>query len=87
MNSRYYNLYRRIVATNVSAQWKYNGGEKYKDLDYDGAYDRIVSSLKDMFFGPAKGGVFSPSVQFTLYQMGQEAIKRRDSLYFLQICF
>jgi len=33
-----------------------------------------------MFFGPPKGGVYSPSVQYTLYQMGTAAVTRVDGL-------
>lgn len=32
-------------------------------------------AISDGFFGPAKGGVYSPSVQFTLYQMGTKLLE------------
>ena len=34
----------------------------------------MYEALAEMFFGPPKGGVYSPSVQYTLYQMGANAV-------------
>ena len=31
--------------------------------------NQVMENLKELFFGPPKGGVYSPSVQYTLYQM------------------
>jgi hypothetical protein len=38
----------------------------YQPLDYDATYDAIRAALLEGVFGPPKGGVYSPSVQFTL---------------------
>ena len=43
---------------------------------YDGAFAAVRQALLGAFFGPARGGVFSPSVQFTLYDMAKAAILR-----------
>lgn len=47
---------------------------------YDAAYGAVKAALCSAFYGPPKGGVFSPSVQFTLYRMGQGALARYADL-------
>ena len=43
---------------------------------YDAASGAVKEALCSAFYGPPKGGVFSPSVQFTLYRMAQGALAR-----------
>lgn len=43
---------------------------------YDAAYAAVKQAFVSAFFGPPKGGVYSPSVQYTLFRMGQEALAR-----------
>ncbi|PRW56232.1 urate oxidase [Chlorella sorokiniana] len=62
----------RIVATSVTANWRYSR----PPASYDAAYATVRQALTAAFYGPPRGGVFSPSVQFTLYQMGKAAIDR-----------
>lgn len=62
----------RIVATAVSAKWRYTKAPEC----WDSAYQGVKAALLEAFYGPPKGGVFSPSVQFTLYQMAKLAILR-----------
>lgn len=62
----------RIVATRVRASWRYTT----TPLTYDDAYEAARAALLDQFFGPVKGGVFSPSVQFTLYHMAGAVLQR-----------
>lgn len=62
----------RIVATSVTATWKYSRPPR----DYDAAFNETKAALLSQFYGPTKGGVYSPSVQFTLFQMGKAAIER-----------
>ncbi|KAK9805934.1 hypothetical protein WJX73_006434 [Symbiochloris irregularis] len=65
----------RIVATSITASWRYSGS-----VAYDAAYETTKSALSDAFFGPAQTGVYSPSVQYTLFQMAKEALKRTPQL-------
>eukprot|EP01023_Acetabularia_acetabulum_P008892 TRINITY_DN13906_c0_g1_i1.p1 TRINITY_DN13906_c0_g1~~TRINITY_DN13906_c0_g1_i1.p1 ORF type:complete len:297 (+),score=8.63 TRINITY_DN13906_c0_g1_i1:137-1027(+) len=72
----------RIVATELTASWRYNikGGM----INYDQLHKLAIGALTDKFFGPIQEGVYSPSVQYTLYQMGTEVLKRVsniDSIY------
>lgn len=62
----------RIMATSVTATWKY----AYQPMDYDATYATVRGALLDGVFGPPKGGVYSPSVQFTLYEMARLALER-----------
>eukprot|EP00889_Picochlorum_renovo_P000262 jgi/Picre1/27292/NNA_000261.t1 len=62
----------RILATSMTSTWKYCS--KNLPTDYDKAYDSVLQACLSKFFGPPGAGVFSPSVQYTLYQMGKHAI-------------
>jgi urate oxidase len=44
--------------------------------DYDAAYEGVRAGIMQAFYGPAKGGVFSPSVQFTLMEMGKAVLAK-----------
>lgn len=44
--------------------------------DYDAAYDGVKAGIADAFWGPPHVGVFSPSVQFTLMEMGKACLAR-----------
>ncbi len=44
--------------------------------DYDAAYNAAKAAMSEAFFGPVKGGVYSPSVQYTLWEMGNLLLKR-----------
>ena len=52
--------------------WKYST----QPPCYDAAFNSARQAMLDLFFGPPKSGVFSPSVQFTMYEMGTAMLKR-----------
>jgi urate oxidase len=62
----------RILATVVAATWTY----AQPPPAYDAAYEATQAALCETFFGPARGGVYSPGVQATLYAMGAAALAR-----------
>lgn len=62
----------RIVASSVTATWSYGPRQP---ACYERAYDQARAGLISAFYGPPKGGVYSPSVQYTLYQMAKCAIE------------
>ena len=67
----------RLFATSVTAKWRYDTAPSC----WNGAYGRSREAILRGFFGPPKGGVYSPSVQKTLFEMGQLAIESsRDGL-------
>ena len=43
---------------------------------YDAAFAGARAGLVEAFFGPPRTGVYSPSVQFTLMQMGKALLAR-----------
>ena len=61
----------RIVATSVTSTWSY----VHPLPDYHAPYQAIKQALAAAFFGPPHEGVYSPSVQFTLFQMGEAAVR------------
>lgn len=66
----------RIFATAVDVDWTWSKPPGC----YDNAYTAVYDALAENFFGPPRGGVYSPSVQYTLYQMGSAAVERVDGL-------
>lgn len=50
-------------------------------LDFDTAYNTVKGAIMDNFYGPPNKGVFSPSVQYTLFEMGKLAIQRWVQAY------
>lgn len=56
----------RILATCMDVTWTYGGGPV---KCYNTCYNQVLETLKELFFGPPNGGVYSPSVQYTMYQM------------------
>mmetsp|Transcript_66958 Transcript_66958/g.212004 ORF Transcript_66958/g.212004 Transcript_66958/m.212004 type:complete len:302 (+) Transcript_66958:81-986(+) len=71
----------RMMATTVTANWRYNCT---KPECYHKVYRLVKEAFKMAFYGPAQGGVYSPSVQYTLYQMASLALaecKEIDSIY------
>lgn len=61
----------------MDVQWTYGAGTV---TSYDAVYARVMETLKELFFGPPNGGVYSPSVQYTLYQMGAAVVERVDEV-------
>lgn len=62
----------RIMATTVTCTWKYTT----QPPCYDAAFNAAKSAIFDGYYGPAKGGVYSPSVQYTLHQMASILLDR-----------
>lgn len=70
----------RIVASSVTATWSY----VHPLPDYHAPFAAVKEALADAFFGPPQKGVYSPSVQFTLFRMGEAAVRAVaavDSIY------
>lgn len=63
----------RILATAVTSTWKYTNPET---VPYDVAFDTAKQAMIDLFFGPPKGGVYSPAVQYTMHEMGVAVLAR-----------
>jgi urate oxidase len=71
----------RLVGTSVTAEWVYTD-EKIRSFtgrDYDNVNKIVEDACVDEFSGPADTGVYSNSVQQTLYNMGKAAILRNGN--------
>ncbi|KAK6135979.1 hypothetical protein DH2020_030251 [Rehmannia glutinosa] len=65
----------RMLATEVTASWRYPfetlASIPAEQLYFMEKYMDVKKVLIDTFFGPTDGGVYSPSVQSTLYHMAK----------------
>lgn len=75
-------VYRVVLSTEMRESKRRCGGCRYSRVPacYDKAFSEVLVAMRDQFFGPPDKGVYSPSVQFTLFQMGKAVIERYDSL-------
>ncbi|XP_065197827.1 uncharacterized protein LOC135829349 [Sycon ciliatum] len=72
----------RLLGTSVTAYWRYEQGKRH---DFDAAYTRVLAAMKSQFYGPPKSGTYSPSLQFTMYQMGKAAISSYPGLESIEL--
>ncbi|GLV42504.1 Urate oxidase [Carabus blaptoides fortunei] len=54
----------RVFSTVVAAIWQFSTAN---GVDFDGAWNAVKNCILDKFAGPPETGIFSPSVQNTLY--------------------
>ncbi|CAK9875220.1 unnamed protein product [Sphagnum jensenii] len=71
----------RMLASAIRAVWRcicYGGLCSYssKPADYQKTYREVKDILVSTFFGPPREGIYSPSVQKTLYEMAQAVLSR-----------
>ncbi|KAG6524851.1 hypothetical protein ZIOFF_014795 [Zingiber officinale] len=70
----------RMVATEVTASWRYSlthiSDIPAKQFCFTERYLGVKKVLVDTFFGPPVEGVYSPSVQNTLYLMAKDVLNR-----------
>lgn len=68
----------RMLATTVSATWRFSfesvNSIPSNPLYFAERYSDVRKALLDTFFGPPNVGVYSPSVQSTLYQMAKAVL-------------
>nr|AFK45861.1 unknown [Medicago truncatula] len=78
-----------MLATEVTALWRYSYESLYsvpkKPLYFTEKYLDVKRVLLDTFFGSPKEGVYSPSVQATLYQMAKAALNRFPDIASIQL--
>ncbi|KAK1299745.1 Uricase [Acorus calamus] len=79
----------RMLATEVTASWRYTFDSLSmipgKPYCFTERYLNVKKVLVDTFFGPLKEGVYSPSVQNTLYLMAEAVLKRFSDVAFVQL--
>lgn len=79
----------RMFATEITASWRYPyeslSSIPAKQLYFMEKYMDVKKVLIDTFFGPTKGGVYSPSVQSTLYDMAKAVLARVPDVTSIQL--
>ncbi|KAK7290468.1 hypothetical protein RIF29_04916 [Crotalaria pallida] len=79
----------RMLATEVTARWRYSYESllsvPQKPLYFTEKYLDVKKVLVDTFFGPPNVGVYSPSVQGTLYQMAKATLNRFPDISSIQL--
>jgi urate oxidase len=60
----------RIMATSLTARWRYEGTAAGRDTDFDAAYEDIKAIMMSAF-----ARTYSRALQETLYVMGKEALE------------
>ncbi|CAN0045457.1 unnamed protein product [Lampetra fluviatilis] len=65
----------RLFCTEMEARWAFQRGLPLSARDYDEARERVRACLLEAFAGPPDTGVYSPSVQHTLYLAGQSVLQ------------
>ena len=71
----------RVLATSITSTWKYTAAPPC----YDAAFAAAKQAIMDLFYGPPKAGVYSPSVQYTMWEMGTAMLQRvpqMESVFF-----
>lgn len=79
----------RMLATEVTASWRYRF-ERVSDIPaksfcFTQSYQDVKNVLVDTFFGPPNAGVYSPSVQNTLFLMAKAALNRFSDIASIQL--
>jgi urate oxidase len=72
----------RVFSTKVKSFWKYFDQESVdltefesRKINFSDVFNKNLVHVMKGFAGPADSGVYSPSVQFTIYQIGQSILK------------
>ena len=60
----------RCLATELSASWRYTRQQGAAPLDYGAVRQAVRRELQRGLFGPSRGGVYSASLQATIYDAG-----------------
>ncbi|KAJ6311316.1 hypothetical protein OIU77_013145 [Salix suchowensis] len=79
----------RMLATEVTALWRYSyesvSSIPRNPLYFTERYLDVKKSLANTFFGPPKEGVYSASVQGTLFQMAKAVLNRFPDISSIQL--
>lgn len=79
----------RMLATEVTASWRYPfnalASIPAKKFYFTERYMDVKTVLVNTFFGPPKDGVYSPSVQSTLYHMANAVLVRFPDISSVQL--
>lgn len=74
--------HERIFSTIVYARWHY---ASTNGVDYDKAWNTVRNCILDAFAGPPDTGIFSPSVQNTLYIAQKDVLERIPQMSHIEV--
>jgi urate oxidase len=68
----------RVMCTSATVAWRYAVGRTQHGtaLDHTSVRGQVLAMLLEGFFGPPEVGEYSPSVQETIYKMGQLVLSK-----------
>jgi len=72
----------RVFSTVVFAKWEYFTS---KNLDFDVAWEIVRDAILGNFAGPPETGVYSPSVQNTLFITQKEVLEKIPQVSFIEM--
>lgn len=72
----------RVFATVVEARWQY---DRLAGLDFCRAWNAVKNTFLDIFAGPPDCGLFSPSVQHTIYLVQKAALSKVPQMSRIEI--
>ncbi|XP_059059294.1 uricase [Achroia grisella] len=72
----------RIFSTVVEAEWIY---DSMRTADFDNAWLTVKDAILDKFAGPPDTGVYSPSVQHTLYQAEKSVLENVPEISWIKM--
>jgi urate oxidase len=79
----------RMVATEVTSSWKYKFGNiseiPEEPFCFTKRYIDVKNELLGTFFGPSDKGVYSPSVQNTLYLMAKQVLNKFQDIEWIHL--
>ena len=65
----------RIMATSLTARWRYEGTSAQRDTDWNGTYDDVKQIMMSAF-----ATTYSRALQETLYVMGKDVLEARPEI-------
>jgi len=69
----------RVLATKIACYWNYNT-VAFKNIPFTAIFDNVKTLVLETFAGNPETGVYSPSVQQTIYDIGVTALNRYGPL-------
>ncbi|XP_063359095.1 uricase [Cydia amplana] len=72
----------RIFSTVVEAEWTF---DSMRSADFDNAWLTVKDAVLDKFAGPPDVGVYSPSVQHTLYQAEKTVLEKVPEITWIKM--
>ncbi|KAK3869907.1 hypothetical protein Pcinc_024821 [Petrolisthes cinctipes] len=72
----------RIFSTVITAAWQYN---RSTGVDFGKIWQLVLKTIQDKFAGPAEMGIFSPSVQNTVYLIQKSVLMEVPEVSQIQV--